>query len=1056
MKKHLLLLCIACFSTAVFAQKTTVDSLLQLADRSTDRNEKLRLLHDAGLALEACKPFPRDSVAVFTMRVKKSFSEKEIPQELQAVLLLLEGKVAARTGEHESALGKLKTGKKVFEKTGEQRGLNAANVVILSCLSALGRSAEAIELAQQVLETATAARDTALMTSMYMSLGHEMVTTRQFSEAEDYQKRALLLSKNDTRTTALVQFYLGNLHLMRQHLDSSVIYFEKAATNFTKSGDSANVYSVAMQLCTVWQMLQHPEKSGPWCEKAARYFEIGPDLYRRAIMMAYMAQQGIAEGDYQKAIEYARKAAGLGEKTNNRDIQVKAHRILADAFSATGRWEEAYEHLHVATGLHDSLQLEAWNQQIAETEARFRTREQKATIAEQQLELEREKNSRQVLILIGLILLILIGSWFVWQRVKQYNLALEAEHTLALERARAEKHAESDQLKSTFLANISHEFRTPLTLIIAPLKEMRAGTFRGDLHKYYGIMERNAKRLLQLVNELLDLARLESGSMELRQQPGDLVGFLRPLAYSFESLAGQKQIRYRVELPAQPVFVYFDRDKLEKIALNLLSNAFKFTPEEGEIVFTVDGGRLTVDGLRLTVDGGRWTAYGRRPMIDGAGYTTEDTGPTEERDINPQQPAPHQIPTTATRNPSTVHRPPSTVSRLPSAVYRLPSTVYRKPSKPCIVLKVRDNGIGLSPEHLSNIFNRFYRVETDGNIEQVGSGIGLALTKELVELHGGEIMVESPDPATGKGSVFTVVLPLEPATVPEHELPETPDRRAAAVPDVGSPVPEILGNTDEKQAGSLRPGILIVEDNADVREYIAGRMRDHFDILECTNGREGLEMAFERMPDLILSDIMMPGMDGLAFLEKIKNDPRTCHIPVVLLTAKAGLENRLEGLETGADAYLVKPFDARELDITVNGLLQKQQVMREKYSRSFRLIPEKTETRSMDEQFLFRIKHLIEENMDDEALSVETLAAAVALSRTHLYRKLQALTGKSPNVLIRELRLERARQLLEQGAGNASEIAFRVGFSSLAYFSKCFTGQYGVPPSEVLRASKGP
>ncbi|HRI60693.1 MAG TPA: tetratricopeptide repeat-containing sensor histidine kinase, partial [Saprospiraceae bacterium] len=549
MKKHFLIFSLVCFSTATFAQKTVYDSLFQLADRTAGRSEKSRALLDAGFALEAWKPFPTDSVAAFSGRLKHIFPEKNIPESLQAAVLLLESKAAERSGEHETGLEKAKTSKKIFEKTGEQRGLKAVNCVIIDCLSALGRAAEAIKLSQEVLETAVADRDTPLMVEMCMSLGHDMVTTRQFAEAEDYQKRALLLSKNDIRTTALVQFYLGNLYMMSQRFDSAVVFFEKAAISFQQTGDSANVNMAAMQLCVVWQLLQRPEKSGPWCEKAMRYFENKPDLYRRAITLVYMAHQETAEGKYQKAIEYAQKATEIGEKTNNPDLLIKTHRILADAFSAIGDWQKAYSHLDKSTALYDSLRSEAWNRQIAETEAQFRTREQKATIAEQQLQLEREKNRRQNLIWGGLILLVFLGGWFVWQRVRQYNRTLETEHALELERARAEKHAENDQLKSTFLTNISHEFRTPLTLIITPLQEMRAGTFRGDQQKYFGIMERNAQRLLQLINQLLDLARLESGGMQLQKQPGDLVKFLRPLAYSFESLANQKQIRYQVDLP---------------------------------------------------------------------------------------------------------------------------------------------------------------------------------------------------------------------------------------------------------------------------------------------------------------------------------------------------------------------------------------------------------------------------------------------------------------------------------------------------------------------------
>ena len=251
MKKFFLVFSLACFSTAAFAQKTVYDSLFQLAERSANRAEKSRILLDAGFALAAWKPFPTDSVAAFSRHLKNIFPDKNTPEGLQATVLLLESKAAERSGAHETGLEKGRASKNIFEKMGGQRGLTAVNRVIIDCLSALGQASEAIELSQKVFEAAATERDTALMVDMCMSLGHNMVTTKQFTEAEDYQKRALLLSKNNTKTTALVQFYLGNLYLMSHRLDSAVAFFEKAAFNFRQTGDSANVNSTAMQLCAV-------------------------------------------------------------------------------------------------------------------------------------------------------------------------------------------------------------------------------------------------------------------------------------------------------------------------------------------------------------------------------------------------------------------------------------------------------------------------------------------------------------------------------------------------------------------------------------------------------------------------------------------------------------------------------------------------------------------------------------------------------------------------------------------------------------------------------------
>lgn len=527
---------------------------------------------------------------------------------------------------------------------------------------------------------------------------------------------------------------------------------------------------------------------------------------------------------------------------------------------------------------------------------------------------------------------------------------------------------ELDAVKSRFFASISHEFRTPLTLILGPLKKAQEQLPASDQEiifennnteinlpaNHLGIMRRNAERLGQLIDQLLDLSKLENGRMKLQVAEGDVVKFLRAMVFSFESLAERRQIHFQTSFPEEEQMVFFDRDKLEKIIANLLSNAFKYTPEKGRVSVKtcLEKGRLKI--------------------------TVEDSGP------------------------------------------------------------------GISKDDLDKIFERFYQVE---GTEDRGSGIGLNLVKELVELHRGQISVES---SVGKGAIFKVSLPVTREAFTEGETINNGKNEKAEVffhPPGIVPIDQTSMPTSHP---SDLPLLLIVEDNPDLRQFIGEIMQGYYQILAAKNGKLGLETAIDRTPDLIISDVMMPEMDGFEMCEILKKDERTSHIPIILLTAKAGRQHKVAGLETGADAYLTKPFDEQELLVQARNLVEQRRKLRERFSGpsvAGNLKPGEITITSADQRFLDKVTAAIEENMSNEFFSVEDLASAVAFSRSQLHRKLKALTGKSPNELIRDFRLTRAKELLEKGHGNVSEVAIEVGYSSLSYFTRSFKEAFGVPPS---------
>jgi signal transduction histidine kinase/ligand-binding sensor domain-containing protein/DNA-binding response OmpR family regulator len=564
------------------------------------------------------------------------------------------------------------------------------------------------------------------------------------------------------------------------------------------------------------------------------------------------------------------------------------------------------------------------------------------------------------------------------QRLKQQ---LEMEHV------QARNLVQVDRLKSRFFANISHEFRTPLTLILGPIEKLRARISDGESRQDLNMMQRNAKRLLQLINQLLDLSKLEAGGMKLQARPENIVTLLRGVTQAFESLARQKEIDLQFRSSAEEIIAYVERDKVEKILINLLSNAFKFTAEGGQV------------SVQLSVS---------------SDQSTDNQLITES----------------------------------------------------CLLISVRDTGIGIPEEQLSRIFDRFYQVadslkhDSEFTRETSGTGIGLALAKDLVELHHGEISVTSE---VGRGTEFIIRLPLGKEHLQPEEIVETSDQslviseQLSVVGDQFAVTIDQQSATNSKQrATSLqRPVILIVDDNADMRVYMRGYLENDYRLVEAENGVEGLKQARKSPPDLIISDVMMPKMDGFQFCEGIKTEARTSHIPVILLTAKASGESKLAGLETGADDYLTKPFDAKELQVRVKNLIAQRRRLKERFQQELKVQPKEITVTSMDEALLQRMIGIVEANMGNSEFDTATFARKAGMSRGHLNSKLRALTNCSSREFIRTLRLKRAAQLLEQGFGNVTEVAFEVGFDSLAHFAKVFRDHFGLAPKEYVIRLKG-
>jgi len=541
-------------------------------------------------------------------------------------------------------------------------------------------------------------------------------------------------------------------------------------------------------------------------------------------------------------------------------------------------------------------------------------------------------------------------------------------------RARQEmlEHIHAEQLneaKLQFFINISHEIRTPMSLIISPLQKLMATDYDTERQQSYNIIYRNAERLLRLVNQLMDIRKIDKGQMQLKFQETDIVSFIQDLHYTFAYQANTKHIKLDFHSEVKELKAWIDPKNFDKVILNILSNAFKFTPENGNIQ------------IRLC--------------------TGND----------------------------------------PNAAEKALSRYFE--------ISIEDDGIGINETELERIFDRFYQIRNSQNNSNIGTGIGLHLTRSLVELHHGSITVENNQGTPG--CRFIVRLPLG----KEHLKPEDIDNSAVKQDSVhittALPTTPLI-ETPPKTHSKSKYRVLIVEDDDEIRRYICQELGRDFHMQECRNGKEAFTYILKKTPDLIISDIMMPEMDGMTLCSKVKQNINTNHIPVILLTAKSREEDNLEGLSIGADAYITKPFSIEILRQSTFNLIKSRERLRNNFqgSQTQKERMQELEIESPDERLLDRIMKVINDNIANPELNVEMVAETVGISRVHLHRKLKELTNQSTRDLIRNLRLKQAATLLAKKRQSINEVAALTGFTNVAYFSTAFKELYGMTPTAYM------
>lgn len=862
-----------------------------------------------------------------------------------------------------------------------------------------GETREALEHLNAALKIADKNKATDRMIELYSAIGDAYKTLGIYQKALDAYLKAVRLTeeKSDAIGSARIFNSIGTVYQRTSDFNDALDYFGRAKAineaHHLQEAVLSNMLNIAViqqkrseledALSTYFKILPMAREMNQRMSEAIILGNIGSTMTSQGKLeegLVYLKRaleikeeirnfrstmhtlNDIAEvtlklGDAQGAIDAAQRVVRLGTAYEVADQLRFGYLNLAKGYRMAKDHERAYLFLEKYNHLSDSLFGIEKAQQINALEIAYDTERKDMAIHNLEQEKKIAQARRKNYFMAGAVIFVVLVVLYVNQRLKTKR-----------NRELLEKEREVDRLKSDFFANISHEFRTPLSLILGPIDTMLARMKAGEHQLQLELMKRNASRLLRMINQILELSRLQFGRPRLVVEKCDAVQMISGITSTFQSMAEVKGIQLSVVCDEPEIPLYCNRENIETVCVNLISNAFKFT----------------------------------------------DTGESI------------------------------------SVVLASDTPLNRKYLQGALALRVIDHGIGIAADDVAHIFDRYYRAGSAAEKRYGGTGIGLALTKELVELHGGDISVSSE---VGKGTVVTVMLPLGKAHLKEDQIvadTDTPllvDRPSLQMETTGSPAGETVKHPDG-DAGE-KPIVLLLDDNEDVRGYVRSILDGTYTLLEAPNGEEGLRQARAFIPDLIVSDVMMPVMNGYEVCRQVRRDEKTSHIPVILLTAKASLDSRIEGLETEADLYLNKPFVPRELLLCIHNLIASRRKLRERYNRQVVLKPVDIAINSTDEIFLERLMKTLEENYADEDFGVEQLSEAIGMSRSQLHRKLHALTNESCSQFIRSFRLQRAMALLKANHASISEIAYMVGFSSPPYFNRCFLQQYGCTPSSV-------
>lgn len=769
---------------------------------------------------------------------------------------------------------------------------------------------EAIASYMKGLDLAEKHHEKSLAGTIYNGIGVCYFLMNDVKKAEQYMKRAAKAKKeaNDYQYYTLIAINLAGLQIMQQSFDESVQTLKEAEKTLLKKKQGRYLAVVYNSLGAAYQSV-NPDSCVYYYRLSLEFSAKYKDLLTTMNAYQNLGDYYFARKEYAAAIDYMELAIATNEKRPEDSYKPALYERISILYDSIGDFKHAYNYKKLETEARKRIFSVEKQKEIEELEIKYESEKKEKEIQKNKQELERKNNQQNILIFCAVSLFLVAG--FITY--------------LAFQRKRIKRAFEQEKLR--LFENIFHEIRTPLTLIDGPIQVMKQ---QKKYPEELDLMERNSKKLINLVNELLDASKLGKGSYKLDYTKGNLNEFIATVADQFTGEAKSKDIRIVLKLDEVAENHSFPSNALEKILSNLLGNAVKYCPPKSEI------------------------------------------------------------------------------------------TILSKIEETDLQLKVVDNGPGIPKKYQKKVFRRFFRGEHGA--DQSGTGIGLSLVKELVELTGGSIDLQS----SRFGSVFQVTIPLK----------QNEKQRES---DVQKPV-------EHEDA----PVLLLVEDDSDMAAFSMSVLKADFRVIHAKNGKKALELIHENLPDIVLSDVMMPEMDGIEFLYTIRSNELTNHLPFVLFSARASLESRLEGLQHGADAYVSKPFSPEELKLTIKNLFDTVRRNQETYQSSIQ--SEKTFEERIKSQntYVNKVIAYIIQHMDDSDYSVNELSNDMAVSRSQLHRKLTALTGFSTTNFIRMVRLEKAKDLLLKADGNITEIAYKCGFNSQSYFTKSFTEYFGKSPTQFI------
>jgi signal transduction histidine kinase/DNA-binding response OmpR family regulator len=850
---------------------------------------------------------------------------------------------------------------------------------------------KALEYCQKSLRIKKQIGDRYDLSTVYNNIGSIYYYQNNYPKALDYYNRSLKISEEINDEIAIVTSYnnIGILYFYQDEYEKALYFFKRALSIQEEIEDKTGK---AISYINIGEIYVKQDK----LDKAWDFYYKGLQLSTRLEIKSVEGWSNWGLGvisskrkEIKTAYNYAKKAYNIGKEIGEIELIQLSSEILSQVTAELGLYKEAYNLHKVYKKLSDSIQNEENTRKIIGLEYEYKYQaekeEQEKREALQLAKYQKQQFLTIIFIISSFLMVVLVFFIFRNYKRKQKDYKIISDQKEEIRRKnenlqhrnkeishqnkkinqqkkqlqeQANKLSELDQIKSRFFTNISHEFRTPLTLIIGPLEQLLTKIENTSIKSSLNLMLRNANKLLKLINQLLEISKIERGHIKLKLQRYNIVRETWYIIEMFSSLASEKKIKLKFDYNKESLVGYLDKEKYDKIIFNLLSNAFKHT-NEGKIHVSL--------------------------------------GETED---------------------------------------------HKK-----IQLVVQDTGVGIKKEKLAYIFDRFYQADNSETEETAGTGIGLSLTNELVKLCNGEIKVYSEP---GKGTTFTVVLPVSLELFKENEYEVVSDSVKSDVSYIAGTIEQKANTEPKQQTSNNSEVVLIVEDHADLRAFIATNLPENYTIIEASNGEEGIVKAQQEIPDLIITDIMMPKVDGIELTRTLKSNENTSHIPLIMLTAKSSVESKIDGLENEADDYLTKPFNVTELQLRVKNILNSRRKLQEKYNKSITVNPSEVTTTSVDEKFLSKLLKIVEDNMSNSEFSVEFLCDTVGMSRANIHKKLKHLLNQSATEFINSVRLKRAARLIQQNAGNISEIAYDVGYNNLSYFSRAFKKHFNITPREMM------